>query len=231
MGQAYHIKDPQSTHYLTFQIIHWIDIFTRQRYRDIVVQSFNYCIQHKGLQVYAWVIMSNHIHCILQSTTGKLADTIRDLKSHTSKQIIKSIQEEPESRKEWMLVQFKQSGISKGQQFQLWTHENHAIDIPPQYTNMLHTKINYIHNNTQQSSTGRHRTKTRRIPIQQCQPILHGQAKPHNNRSNTTTILNNTTTQPTINSPTLQSSISNQSPKPRAIRHSTTNHFTRAITT
>lgn len=46
-----------------------------------------------------------------------------------------------------MLVQFKQSGLAKGQQYQLWTHENHAIFIDPQQHNMLATKINYIHQN------------------------------------------------------------------------------------
>jgi len=147
MGDAYHIKENDSVYFLTFQVVQWIDIFTRQRYRDIVVQSFNYCIANKGLVVYAWVIMSNHIHCIVRSSTGRLSDTVRDLKVHTSKQIIKSITTATESRREWLLVQFKQSGLVKGQQYQVWTHENHAININPQQHQMLETKINYIHQN------------------------------------------------------------------------------------
>lgn len=147
MGQAYHIKDGQEVHFLTFQIVNWIDIFTRQRYRDIIVQSFNYCIENKGLIVYAWVIMSNHVHCILRSKDNNLADTIRDFKSHTSKQIIKSINEQWESRRDWMLVQFKQMGLAKGQQHQVWTHENHAILIAANQHHMLQTKLNYIHQN------------------------------------------------------------------------------------
>ena len=147
MGEAYHIKDPFATYFLTFQVVKWIDVFTRKTYRDIVVQSFNYCIKEKGLVVYAWVIMSNHVHCIVNSTPGVLADTVRDLKTFTAKQIIKSIQENGESRKEWMLIQFKQSGLEKSQQFQLWTHENHAIEINPYQPMFMQSKINYIHNN------------------------------------------------------------------------------------
>jgi hypothetical protein len=52
-----------------------------------------------------------------------------------------------ESRRDWMLVQFKQSGLAKGQQYQVWAHENHAIEINEQDIKMLHTKINYIHQN------------------------------------------------------------------------------------
>jgi len=156
MGEAYHIKDSAATYYLTFQVENWIDIFTRKRYRDIVVQSFNYCIKEKGLVVYAWVIMSNHVHCIVNSTPGELANTIRDLKSFTAKQIIKSIQEDGESRKEWMLIQFKQSGIDKGQQYQLWTHENHAIEINPYQPAFIQSKINYIHNNPVRAGIVKH---------------------------------------------------------------------------
>jgi REP element-mobilizing transposase RayT len=48
-----------------------IDIFSRKEYRDIIVDSLNYCIQEKGLVVYGWVIMSNHIHLIITTKTEK----------------------------------------------------------------------------------------------------------------------------------------------------------------
>ena len=147
MGETYHIKDPFATYFLTFQVVNWIDIFTRKRYRDTVVKSFNYCIKEKGLVVYAWVIMSNHLHCIVNSIPGELSNTVRDLKTFTAKNIIKSIQEDGESRKEWMLIQFKQAGLEKSQQYQLWTHENHAIEINPYQPMFMQSKINYIHNN------------------------------------------------------------------------------------
>jgi len=48
-------------------------------------------VEHKGLQVHACVIMSNHVHCILSSNNARLSDTIRDLKKHTAKQILQSM--------------------------------------------------------------------------------------------------------------------------------------------
>nr|WP_309485757.1 transposase [Marinilabilia salmonicolor] len=37
-----------------------------------------YAIENKGLQVFAYVIMSNHVHLIMQSSTGQLSNTIRE---------------------------------------------------------------------------------------------------------------------------------------------------------
>jgi REP element-mobilizing transposase RayT len=53
--------------------------------------------------VFGYVIMSNHIHFIVQSKDGKLSDLIRDFKKFTAKTILEKIQSEPESRREWML--------------------------------------------------------------------------------------------------------------------------------
>ena len=62
MTTGYQIKDQEALHYLTLQVVDWIDIFTRKSYRDLVLESISYCRQNKGLQVFGYVIMSNHIH-------------------------------------------------------------------------------------------------------------------------------------------------------------------------
>ena len=59
--------------------------------------------------LYGYVIMSNHVHLIIQSSDGKLSDLIRDFKKFTAKNILESIQNEPESRREWMLERFKKA--------------------------------------------------------------------------------------------------------------------------
>ena len=73
--------------------------------------SLKYCIEEKGLEVYAW-IMSSHIHLIIGKTgEEKLESILRDLKRHTSKAILKSIEENTqESRKEWILWMFSRAG-------------------------------------------------------------------------------------------------------------------------
>ncbi len=81
---SYRIGDQNRAHYLTFATVGWVDVFTRKSYRDVIIEIFKYCRQTKGLELYAYVIMSNHI--------------LRGFKKHTSKQIIKAIETEPESR-------------------------------------------------------------------------------------------------------------------------------------
>jgi len=147
MSNGYKISEQDELHYVTFQVVRWIDVFTRKVYRDIVVESLRYCQHNKGLEIYAFVVMSNHIHAILRSSTGKLSDTIREFKSFTAKQILDSIQQESESRREWMINEFEFAAKKhkRNEKYQLWTHENHPIIL---YSNaLIQQRINYIHDN------------------------------------------------------------------------------------
>nr|MCR5697577.1 transposase [Marinilabiliaceae bacterium] len=80
-----------------------VDIFTRKVYRDIVIDSLNYCQKNKGLIIFAFVIMSNHIHLLVRSDNGNLSDVIRELKSFTAKKMLETIESINESRRDWML--------------------------------------------------------------------------------------------------------------------------------
>ena len=147
MSTGYQIKDQRALYYLTIQVVDWIDVFTRQAYRDIVIDSLKYCQQNKGLQVFGFVIMSNHIHLIANSPEGHLSDTLRDFKKFTAKNIIDLILEGNESRKEWMLnrFHFNAQQHSKNENYQMWTHENHAVIIySPEFAR---EKLDYLHNN------------------------------------------------------------------------------------
>lgn len=62
MPTGFQIKEQHALHYLTLQVVYWVDIFTRKTYRDIVIESLRYCQEEKGLEIYAFVIISNHVH-------------------------------------------------------------------------------------------------------------------------------------------------------------------------
>ena len=147
MSHGCQIRNQSALHYLTIQVVQWADIFTRQIYRDIVIDSLKYCLQNKGLEIYAYVIMSNHVHLLAKSQNDNLSDIIRDFKRHTSKKIIEIIEKENESRREWLLMIFRYAakGHKRNNEYQVWTHENHAEEI---YSNeFIEQKIDYIHNN------------------------------------------------------------------------------------
>ncbi len=67
MAYTYRIYDQFGHYFITCTVHQWVDIFTRKIYIDILLDSLRYCQQHKGLKVYAWVVMSNHIHLIVSS--------------------------------------------------------------------------------------------------------------------------------------------------------------------
>ena len=149
MSRKYKFRNPEAVYFVTFATVNWIDVFTRSQYRDIVVDSLNYCIENKGLRVYAWVIMSNHVHLVIERQTAALEDIMRDLKKHTSKTILKTIAENPqESRKEWMLWMFERAGKSNSSnsKYQFWQQHNQPIELA-QTAFDIETRIDYIHDN------------------------------------------------------------------------------------
>jgi len=89
----------------------------------------------------------NHIHLMISAEQGNLSDIVRDFKKYTSRQIIKSIKEEPESRRDWMLKRFEFAAQrhSRNNKYQFWTHENHAIQIDT--LKFMRQKMAYIHDN------------------------------------------------------------------------------------
>ena len=148
MSQGYLIRDPAATHFLTLQVIDWVDVFTRRIYRDIVLDSLTYCRQNKGLELYGYVIMSNHVHIMVRAKQENLPDVVRDLKKFTATRIIKEItSSEVESRKDWMLKRFEFAAQRhvRNSNHQFWTHENHPVEITS--NKFIDQKLDYIHMN------------------------------------------------------------------------------------
>ena len=79
--EGYKIRDEFGVYYLTFAVVEWIDVFSRKIYTDIVLDSLKFCMEKKQLKLFAWCIMTNHVHLILQSSKGDLSGTLRDLKN------------------------------------------------------------------------------------------------------------------------------------------------------
>ena len=141
MANSYSIKDQGSIHFVTFTVHQWVDVFTRQQYADTLLDSIEYCQKQKGLEVFAWVIMSNHCHLIVRAKNNNLSDVIRDMKKFTAKAIVKNINENvKESRKNWMLWMFK-----KDDGIWFWEEGYHGEEIFSK--SFFDTKVNYIHQN------------------------------------------------------------------------------------
>jgi putative transposase len=148
MSRKYKFKDQDELYFVIFTIVHWIDLFIRVLYKDILVESWKFCQEKKGLEIYSWSIMTSHAHMIIGSHQNKMEDILRDMKRFTSSELRSAIQTNPlESRADWMMSLMKSAGQENNHHrgFQLWQEGNHPIQLST--PGILDQKMNYIHNN------------------------------------------------------------------------------------
>ena len=148
MSDKYKIFDQHGAYFITMTIVEWIDVFTKNNQKLSIIDSLKYCMKHKGLTIFGYVIMPNHIHIICRADGSiGLSDILRDFKSFAAKNILKLIKEKPESRREWMLEQFTKAcdHLTKNQKYKIWQNGNQAKEIFS--TAFFYEKLEYIHNN------------------------------------------------------------------------------------
>ncbi len=142
MSRKYKFHNPDGLYFVTFAVQGWVDVFTRNEYKDILVDNLAYCQKEKGLELFAWCIMTNHVHLIAKAEgKNSLSDIFRDFKKYTSKAIFKSIADNDfESRREMLLKHF-----SSSEGIRFWRSDNNPVEL---WSNGVITqKLNYIHQN------------------------------------------------------------------------------------
>ena len=91
MSTKYKATTTEEAYFITITTVGWIDVFTRLNQKGVIVNALNYCQKNKGLEIYAYCIMSSHIHIFCKATNGFiLSDVLRDFKKFTSKKIIQT---------------------------------------------------------------------------------------------------------------------------------------------
>lgn len=135
-------------YFITTTVVDWIDIFTRPQYKHIILDALTYCQQNKGLKIYAWVLMSNHLHAIVSAgDEPRVSDIIRDFKKFTSKQILNQLKTDTqESRRQWMMDHFNFTPNSKGITRHSFWQEGYYPELISTY-DFYKQKLNYIHDN------------------------------------------------------------------------------------
>lgn len=149
MSTAYRFSDSEIPHFITMTLVEWIDLFNREKYKEIIVDNLKYCVAEKGLIIHAYVIMSNHIHIVARTDGNhKLSQVIRDFKRYTAKVIYETLKKDKvESRKNWMLWILESQGkrSSSNEHMKVWRHENHPVVLDDEH--ILEQRIEYVHMN------------------------------------------------------------------------------------
>jgi len=144
------VIEQQACYYLTFNIVDWIDLFIRPVFKQVIVESLNYFIEKKGLSVYAWCLMTNHLHLMAQAKQGYgLSLIAHDFKKFTTKIILEDIDVEPEVRRKWMMKKFEEASDSLKllEKFQVWQTCINPIYTDLKKTEMINDLLDHIHNN------------------------------------------------------------------------------------
>ena len=149
MSRNYKFHNPDGVYFVSFAVVNWLDVFIRKEYKSILIESLRYCQQKKGMEIFAWCIMSSHVHLVFRSACEQKPELLLgDFKRFTSKAIVKAIIDNPkESRKEFLLAQFLEAGskASNVKGYQFWRHDNKPIEL---WSNkVIDEKINYVHQN------------------------------------------------------------------------------------
>ena len=142
MGRSrYKITDPQQAHFVTLTVLHWIPVFTRPETVNILLDSLRF-LSKEGLKVYAWVILENHCHFVLQSKA--LDQDIARLKSWTAKNLIQYLAENHVRQILEQLAFYKKA--HKGDRAYQFCQEGVHPELI-QGDDMMRQKVEYIHQN------------------------------------------------------------------------------------
>lgn len=133
-------------YFVTCTVANWIDLFTHAEYRNIILDSWRYGKKYKGLDLHAWLVMSNHFQIVFKSREGKPKELIEDIKAWAAPRLHQSIlSNQYESRRGWMLqeLQLATRIHEHTQSMQLW--KSHTYHFELQNAKMVRQKLDYIH--------------------------------------------------------------------------------------
>ncbi|MCC6793831.1 MAG: transposase [Candidatus Hydrogenedentes bacterium] len=142
MRSRYKFVETDALYFLTCTIVDWFPIFQSPPYLEIITNSLTFCRKNKGMRLYAYVIMENHLHLI--AGAPDLSRVIQDFKSYTAREILAVT--ESNNRTE-LLNKFmlRKKGYKEESRHQVWQEGAHPQIIRDD--EVLNQKITYIHNN------------------------------------------------------------------------------------
>lgn len=142
MRDRWKFYESRYPYFMTCPIVGWLPVFTRPAAAQIVFDSWKYLQANRGVIIFAYVILENHLHWI-----AKMPDPAKDagdFKSFTARKIIDFLIERKETSLLEQLAQHKNE-LRLDRPFQLWQEGSHPVVV--ETTSMMEQKVTYIHSN------------------------------------------------------------------------------------
>ena len=121
-------------YFVTFTVHNWYYLFDRHHRLEILKDSFVFSQKNKGLKIFGFVFMLNHLHFI--GTAPDMIAVIRDMKTFLAKALKKNVAETERN----LLKLFEKDG-----EYHFWKETNFPKVIESE--EFLRQKIEYIESN------------------------------------------------------------------------------------
>ena len=137
MKPVFPIEWPQ---FFTATILDWKPLLQNDDYKDIIIDALRFAIKKRRINLYAFVIMNNHIHIVWQQLPPFTKSQVQlGFMKYTAQKIKYDLQK----NNLHLLKEFKVD--TKDREYQIWKRNPLSIEL---FTPaVFHQKIDYIHNN------------------------------------------------------------------------------------
>ena len=124
--------------FFTATNLKWKRLLQPDKYKDIIIASFRFLVEDKRARIYAFVIMSNHIHLIWQMQPLANPEHVqRDFLKYTAQRIKRDLQKNHPA----VLAHFEVN--AKDRYYQFW--ERNALSVELRTDSVFRQKLDYIH--------------------------------------------------------------------------------------
>ena len=138
----YRIFENETPYFLTGTVVAWLPVFAYPQFAGVIIESWKFLQEQRGVHIYGYICMENHIHWI--ASARNLSEQVRSFKSYTARIILDVLEKEGFTTVLNELSYFKMQHKVE-QKFQLWQEGNHPQEILDKY--MMLQKLEYIHQN------------------------------------------------------------------------------------
>jgi len=130
-------------YFCTITVLDWTPILIEARYIDPIIESLGFSRTKKGLQLFAFVVMPNHLHLI--AAADELHAMMRDFKRFTSRTIHdRLVADGRATALEWLERAAQRARRARGE-FSFWRDGFHPQAIPSRP--VFEQKMRYLHEN------------------------------------------------------------------------------------
>lgn len=148
MSRKFKFRNQHQPYFITCSVVRWLKVFNDGSNCNILLGSLKYCQTHKGLIIYGWCFMPDHIHLIIGTRKNLMQDIMRDFKSFTSRHIRKNMIKSRENNEIEKMIRIMQNeGLknSNNKDWQFWQQNNQPKELFSH--TVANQKLNYIHFN------------------------------------------------------------------------------------